>query len=49
MTADKLAHFQKMLLDEKTRIEADRDAYIRDDRAARRKMQPSELSHNDSQ
>ncbi len=47
MTADKLAHFQKMLLDEKTRIEADRAKYLRDDRSNSEEDAPSELSHND--
>ena len=48
MTADKLAHFQKMLLAEKTRIEADRDRYLRDDRSGSEEDEAGELSHSDT-
>lgn len=48
MTKDKLAYFRKMLLDEKTRIEGDRDAYVRDDRAGSAEDESGELSHSDS-
>lgn len=47
MTAEKIAHFSKMLHAEKTRIEADRDRYVRDDKSGSEEDAPSELSHND--
>lgn len=47
MTAEKISHFHKMLHAEKTRIEADRDRYVRDDKSESEEDAPSELSHND--
>jgi len=47
MTDEKLAHFKQQLLDEKKRVEADRDRYVRDDKADSEDDAPSELSHND--
>ncbi len=47
MTKDKLAHFQKMLLDEKARIEADRASYVQSDRDESEEDSAGELSHND--
>ncbi len=47
MTADKLAHFQKMLFDEKARIEADRAKYVSEERSGSEEDSAGELSHND--
>ncbi len=48
MTKDKLAHFKKVLLDEKARIEAERETYVRDDRDQSEEDASGELSHSDS-
>ena len=48
MTSEKLAHFRKMLLSEKTRIESDRAAYIRDEQSDSGAEESGEVSHSDS-
>ena len=47
MTKEKLAHFQKMLLDEKTRIEAERMSYVQTDRDQSEEQSAGELSDVD--
>lgn len=47
MTKDQLAHFKKALLDEKARVEAERETYVRDDRDQSEEDASGELSHND--
>ncbi len=48
MTEEKLAHFKKMLLDEKTRIEAERASYVQSDRDESEEDNAGELSHSDA-
>ena len=47
MTEDQLAHFKKVLLAEKTRVEAERATYIDDDRDQSEEDAAGELSHAD--
>ena len=47
MTAEKIAHFSRMLHEEKKRIESDRDRYVQDNKSDSEEDAPSELSHND--
>lgn len=47
MNQDKLAHFKTLLLDERARLEAERTAYVRDDRAEGEEGSAGELSHAD--
>ena len=47
MTNDQLAHFKQVLLDEKARLEAERETYVRDDRDQSEEDAAGELSHND--
>lgn len=47
MTKDQLAHFKKALLDEKKRLEAERETYVRDDRDQSAEEASGELSHRD--
>ncbi len=47
MTTEQLSHFKQLLLDEKSRLEAERDTYIGDDRADTEEGASGELSHND--
>ncbi len=47
MTKDQLAHFKQALLDEKARVEAERETYIRDDRDQSEEDAAGELSHSD--
>ena len=47
MTEDQLAHFKQVLLDEKTRVEAERAAYTGPDRDQSEKDEVGELSHSD--
>ena len=48
LTESKLAHFKKLLLDEKTRIEAERTSYVQSDRDQSEEDEAGELSHNDA-
>ncbi len=47
MTEDKIAHFKQILLDEKTRLEAEREAYAGPDRDDTEEGAAGELSHSD--
>jgi len=47
MTEDQLAHFKQVLLDEKTRVEAERAAYTGPDRDQSEEDEAGELSHGD--
>jgi len=47
MTEDQLAHFKQVLLDEKTRVEAERAAYTGPDRDQSEEDEVGELSHSD--
>lgn len=47
MNETKLAHFKKLLLDEKARVEGERAAYVNDDRADTEEGSAGELSDND--
>ena len=47
MTEDKIAHFKQMLLDEKTRLEAEREQYAGPDRDDTEEGAAGELSSND--
>ena len=48
MTEDKIAHFKQQLLDEKTRLETEREQYAKDDRAEGADDTAGELSHSDA-
>ena len=47
MTKNQLAHFKQVLLDEKTRVEAERAAYTGPDRDQSEEDEAGELSHSD--
>ena len=47
MTEDKIAHFKQVLLDEKTRLEAEREQYAGPDRDDTEEGAAGELSSND--
>jgi DnaK suppressor protein len=47
MTKDQLAHFKNALLDERTRVEAERAAYVHDERDESAEEASGELSHTD--
>ena len=47
MTKNQLAHFKQVLLDEKTRVEAERAAYTGPDRDQSEEVEAGELSHSD--
>lgn len=48
MTEDKIAHFKQVLLDEKTRLEAERESYAEDNRTEGADDAAGELSHSDT-
>ncbi len=48
MTEDKIAHFKQVLLDEKTRLETEREEYAADDRTESADDAAGELSHSDT-
>lgn len=47
MTTEQLSQFKQALLDEKARLEAERDVYIGDDRTDSEEDAAGELSHSD--
>lgn len=48
LTADKIAHFKQVLLDEKTRLEAEHTEYAEDARTEGADDAAGELSHSDT-
>jgi DnaK suppressor protein len=48
LTADQLTHFKQVLLDEKTRLEAERASYADADRDESAEDESGEVSHSDS-
>ena len=48
MTEDKIAHFKQVLLDEKTRLETERESYAETARTESADDAAGELSHSDS-
>lgn len=48
LTEDKIAHFKQVLLDEKTRLEAERESYAADNRTEGADDAAGELSHSDT-
>lgn len=48
MTEDKIAHFKQQLLDERTRLETEREQYAEDDRTESADDAAGELSHSDT-
>lgn len=48
MTKEKLAHYQKVLMKEKSRIEAERSSYVQSDRDESEEDNAGELSRSDA-